>query len=134
MTKRFLITIGILGAISILFGAVGAYILEGNITEKYMHMYDTATQYLMFHALALLGLAFVNRYVSRSYMNTIYYFFVFGLVLFSGSLLFLSLKELTGVGLGSLSFITPLGGFLLFLGWITLIMAGTSYTHNKGHK
>jgi len=134
MTKRFLITIGLLGALSVLFGAFGAHILNGVISEKYMNMYNTANEYLMFHALALLGLAFVNRYVSRSYMNTIYYFFVIGIILFSGSLFIASLKELSGFGLGALSFVTPIGGILLLLGWITLIFAGTSYTHNKVHK
>jgi len=134
MTKRFLITIGIMGALSVVLGAFGAHLLSGIISDKYMSTYNTANEYLMFHALALLGISFMNRYISRSYSNTIYYFFVVGIILFSGSLLFLSLKDLTGVGLGSLSFITPLGGISLLFGWISLIFAGASYTHNKGNK
>jgi uncharacterized membrane protein YgdD (TMEM256/DUF423 family) len=134
MTKRFLITIGLLGALSVALGAFGAHILRGNISSENMETFNLANNYLMFHALALLGIAFANRYISRAYTNVIYYFFVIGIALFSGSLLFVSLKELTGVGLGSLSFITPVGGFSLLLGWITLIFAGSSYTHNKGNK
>ena len=134
MTKRFLVTIGIMGALSVIFGAFGAHILNGNISDSHLSTYNTANEYLISHALALLGLAFMNRYISRSYLNTIYYFFVIGIILFSGSLFLISLKELTGFGMGSLGIITPIGGILLFAGWITLIFAGASYKHNKGSK
>ncbi|MFK5854639.1 MAG: DUF423 domain-containing protein [Bacteroidota bacterium] len=134
MTKRFLVTVGIMGALSVILGAFGTHILSGNISEKYMSTYSTANEYLMFHALALLGLSFLNRYLSRSYLNTIYYFFTIGIVLFSGSLFIISLKELTGFGVGSLGILTPIGGLLLMAGWITLIFAGVSYKHSKGNK
>jgi len=134
MTKKFLITTGIMGALSVVLGAFGVHILIGIISEKHMSTYNTANEYLMFHTLALLGISFMNRYISRSYLNTIYYFFVIGIILFSGSLFLISLKELTGFGMGSLGIITPIGGILLFAGWITLIYAGASYKHNKGSK
>ncbi len=66
MTKRFLVTIGIMGAISVLMGAVGAHILEDNISDKYLNMFNTANEFLMYHALALIGLTAMNRNVSRS--------------------------------------------------------------------
>ena len=133
MTKRFLITIGIMGALGIIFGLIGALVLTGNISEENLGIYDTATEFLMFHTLALLGLAFMNRYVSRSYLNTIYYLFVIGIVLFSGLLFVTSVKELTGFSIGSLKMLIPTGGLLLFVGWITLIFSGISYTHKKKH-
>ncbi len=133
MTKRFLITIGIMGALGIIFGLIGTLVLTGNISEKNLGIYDTANEFLMFHALALLGLAFMNRYVSRSYLNTIYYLFVIGIVLFSGILFVTSVKELTGFSIGSLRMLIPFGGILLFSGWITLIFSGISYTHKKKH-
>jgi uncharacterized membrane protein YgdD (TMEM256/DUF423 family) len=134
MTKRFLVTIGIMGALSIIFGAFGTHILEGNISDNYLKTYNTANEYLMFHTLALLGLAFMNRYVSRSYLNTIYYFFLVGIILFSGSLYLISIKDITGFSMGSLGIITPVGGLFLLSGWITLIFAGASYKHTKGNK
>ena len=133
MTKRFLITIGILGAASVLLGAVGSHILEGNIPEKHLNMFNIANEFMMYHTLALLGLTFMNRYVSRSYLNTIYYLFVVGIILFSGTLLLGSLKEVTGFGIGILSKLTPLGGLLLISGWVVLIIAGLNYKHKKRH-
>jgi uncharacterized membrane protein YgdD (TMEM256/DUF423 family) len=131
MTKRFLITVGIMGALSVLFGAVGAHILEGNISNSNLIMFNTANEFLMYHSLALLGLTFMNRYVSRSYLNTIYYLFLTGIILFSGTLYFASIKELTGVGLGFLGNFTPIGGLLLLGGWIAVIFTGITYTHKK---
>ena len=134
MTKRFLITIGIMGALSIILGIFGTQILTDNISDKYMNIFTRGTEYLMFHALALLGLAFVNRYVSRSYMNAIYYFFVIGIALFSGSCFLISIKELAEYNIETLQVLSTIGGIFLIAGWIILIFAGSSYTHNKGKK
>ncbi len=123
-----------MGVLSVILGTFGAQILTDNISDKYLDMFNTSTYYLMFHALALLGLAFVNRYVSRSYMNVIYYFFIIGITLFSGSLFFISIKELTEINTDVLEVLTTIGSLFLITGWITLIFAGASYTHNKGKK
>jgi len=131
MTKRFLVTVGIMGAISVVSGALGAHILSGNISEKHMDIFNIANEYLMFHALALLGVAFMNRYVSRSYLNSIYYLFVVGVILFSGTLFISSLTELTGFSAGALAKLTPIGGIMLFAGWIVIIFSGINYTHKK---
>jgi uncharacterized membrane protein YgdD (TMEM256/DUF423 family) len=133
MTKRFLITIGIMGALGIVLGMVESLVLSGNISEKCISVFDTANEFLMFHTLALLGLAFMNRYVSRSYLNSIYYLFVIGIILFSGAQYIQSIKELTGFNPGSLNIIALVGGILLFAGWVTLIFSGVSYTHKKQH-
>ncbi len=133
MTKRFLITVGLMGAVSVLLGTFGAHILSGNIPQIDLDLFDVANEYLMFHTVALLGLAFMNRYVSRSYLNIIYYLFVIGVILFSGTIFIGSLKELTGFSLGGLSKLTPIGGLLLVAGWITIILSGLNYHHKKRH-
>jgi uncharacterized membrane protein YgdD (TMEM256/DUF423 family) len=133
MTKRFLITVGLMGALSVILGSFGAHILSGNIPEKDLHLFNVANDYLMFHTLALLGLAFMNRYVSRSYLNIIYYLFVIGVILFSGTIFISSLKELTGFSPGGLSKLTPIGGLLMVAGWITVLLSGVNYQHKKRH-
>ncbi len=131
MTKQFLITTGLMGALSVIMGAVGAHILECNISVNHMGLFNTANQFVMFHALALLALTFMNRYVKRSYTTTIYYLFVIGIALFSGTLYISSLKELTGFGPSILSKLVPVGGLLLIAGWITIVMSGLNYNHKK---
>ena len=131
MTKRFLITVGLMGAVGVLLGSLGAHVLSGNIPQEDLDLFDVANEYLMFHALALLGLAFMSRYVSRSYLNIIYYLFVIGVILFSGTIFISSLKELTGFSLGGLSMLAPIGGILLIAGWIAIILSGINYKHKK---
>ena len=133
MTKRFLVTIGIMGTLSVVFGSVGTHLLRDVISDEQLIIFNTANEYLMFHTLALLGLTALSRLLSRSYLNTIYYFFVIGIVLFSGTLIISSLKELTGFNPEARSILAPIGGIMLFIGWITIIMAGFSYKHKKSH-
>lgn len=134
MTKRFLITVGLMGALAVILGAFGTHILRDNIPQQDLDLFNVANEYLMFHALALLGLAFMNRYVSRSYLNIIYYLFVIGVILFSGTIFISSLKELSGFSIGSLNKLTPLGGLLLVSGWITVLLSGINYKHKKRHR
>ncbi len=131
MTKRFLVTIGIMGFFSIVLGAIGTHILDGYISEEQLSRFNTANGYIMFHALALFGLIALKRQVSSSYLNTIFFFFVIGVTLLSGILIISSLKELTGFDVESISFFAPIGEIMLVLGWISLIMAGFSYKHKK---
>ncbi len=131
MTKRFLITVGIMGTLCVMFGAIGAHILEGNISNNNLIKFNTANEFLMYHSLALLGLTFMNRYVSRSYLNTIYYLFVIGIILFSGTLYLSSIRELASMIPESFGKLTPIGGILLIVGWLTLVVTGINYTHRK---
>ncbi len=133
MTKRFLVTIGIMGFFSIILGAMGTHMLDGHISEEQLYVFDTANGYIMFHALALLGLIALKRKVSISYLNTIYFFFVIGIIFLSGVMIISSLKELTGFDDESISFFAPIGEAMLVLGWISIIMAGFSYKHKKSH-
>lgn len=135
MTKKYLITVGFLGATSVILGAFGSHLLRSHLSAGSMQIFETGLQYQMYHTLALLAMVFMNRYVSRSFLNFIFYFFTIGIVLFSGSLYILSMQELFGFKVGFLGPVTPVGGMLLILGWVTLIVAGSNYEHKKrSHK
>ncbi|PLX11312.1 MAG: DUF423 domain-containing protein [Marinilabiliales bacterium] len=131
MTKRILITVGISGALSVILGAFGSHLLNGSISHEKLEVWNTAVQYQMYHTIALLGITFMNRYLKRAYISTIYYLFFVGIIMFSGSLYIVSISEITGLGLGPLKYITPLGGLLLIIGWIYVILSGLTYEHNK---
>ncbi len=133
MTKRFLITAGIMGAFSVILGAIGQHFLAGNISDKSLTMFEIAYTFIMYHTLALLALTFMNRYVKRSYQNIIYYLFVIGIIMFSGTLLLASLKDVIGFGIGPLSKLAPMGGLLLIIGWVFIIFSGLNYKHKKRH-
>ena len=131
MTKVFLLTAGISGLIAVIMGAIGSHYLLGNLTPAHMVAYSTAVQIQMYHTLAILAITFFNRYVSRSVINTVYYFFLFGILLFSFPVYINSTTEVTGVGMGPFSFLAPIGGLLLMGGWIAIIYSGIIYVHHK---
>ena len=130
-TKGFLITIGISGALSVLLGGFGSHLLSGNISQSRLELWDTAIMFQMFHTLALLAITFMNRYLKRYYVQMTYYFFVIGIIFFSGPLYLVSIAELFGANLSVARFITPIGVLILTVGWIFITVAGFTYKHNK---
>jgi len=130
-TKGFLITIGLSGAISVLLGGFGSHLLNGNISNAQLALWDVAITFQMFHTLALLAITFMNRYLKRYYVQMTYYFFVVGVIFFSGPLYLESIAELFGVNLSVARYFTPIGVLLLTVGWIFITVAGFTYKHNK---
>lgn len=131
MTKKFLITVGILGVLSVILGAFGSHLLNGKISEENMRVYNIALTYQIYHTIALLALTFMNRYISRKYLDIIYWFFVVGIGLFSGSLFLISTQEATNLIIGSIGFLTPLGGISMIAGWLVVVFIGVTYQHKK---
>jgi uncharacterized membrane protein YgdD (TMEM256/DUF423 family) len=129
MLSRKLITIGLLGAISVSLGALGAHALKnqlpgGLITVDQLNGFDTATKYQMYHTLAMLLVVMLNKDLNNKFLKLAYHLFLWGIVLFSGSLYFLCTRNLVGMdGLRVLGPITPIGGLLFVAGWLMLIFA-----------
>ena len=109
-----LITAGALGATGVALGAFGAHALKvqlGQIPEA-LAWWSTATTYLLIHAVALGRVSSGGRWPAI--------FWSIGAVIFSGTLFAMSLGAPRWLGA-----ITPVGGLLLILGWLSLLIAGT---------
>ena len=107
-----------LGFLAVLAGAFGAHALRSRLSPDLLAVFETAARYQMYHALALLAVAWV---VSRSPTPLAAWagaLFVVGTVLFSGSLYLLALTGTRGLGA-----ITPLGGVAFLAGWVCLALA-----------
>ena len=135
MTKVYLMVAGISGFIAVFMGAVGSHLLMGKLSPEHMAAFNTAVQMQMVHTLAILSIAFFNRYVGRSFVNTVYYLFLLGILLFSFPVYLISTVEVTKISFSFLSFLPPLGGVAFMLGWIAVFWSGLTYVHHKrGHK
>ena len=75
-----------------------------------MAIYQTGVQYHMIHALALLALAALAERVR--FTAAVGWLFIFGVVVFSGSLYLLAITGDRWLGA-----ITPLGGLCFLAGW-----------------
>lgn len=123
--KQF-ITIGILGAVAVALGALGAHALKnqlstGLVTPDQLNGFDTAVKYQMYHTLAMFLIVLLKIKFESKLLNAAYLLFFWGIVLFSGSLYFLCTRNLLGMeGLRVLGPITPLGGVLFVAGWLCL--------------
>lgn len=103
------------GFLSVAAGAFGAHGLKDKVTPRHLEVFETAARYQMYHALALLGVAWL---MSRSPMPTLTaaaWTFLAGIIIFSGSLYALALT-----GIDKLGAITPIGGLSLLVGWALL--------------
>jgi uncharacterized membrane protein YgdD (TMEM256/DUF423 family) len=128
MKKQF-ITVGILGASAVILGAFGAHSLKnqlatGLITPDQLNGFDTGVKYQMYHTLAMLLLVAVGDKLDAKFVKYTWILFLTGIILFSGSLYFLTTRNILGMeGLKALGPITPLGGICFVAGWLMLVVA-----------
>jgi uncharacterized membrane protein YgdD (TMEM256/DUF423 family) len=121
-----LITIGILGALAVALGALGAHFLKskmdtGLITADQLSGFDTGVKYHMYHVIGMLIIVLLKNQYSSKALSLAYGFFFWGIILFSGSLYFLCTRQLLGMEwLKFLGPVTPLGGILFVAGWLCL--------------
>lgn len=127
--KNKLISIGLLGAVAVSLGALGAHFLKskletGLITPDLLNGFDTAVKYQMYHVIGMLLLVVLNKQFPHKFFGWAYALFFWGIILFSGSLYFLCTRHLLGMDwLKFLGPITPLGGICFVLGWLCICLA-----------
>ncbi|MEO1016541.1 MAG: DUF423 domain-containing protein [Pseudomonadota bacterium] len=108
LTKRLTIAIAALaGMLAVLAGAFGAHGFERSGDMAAAALFDTASTYQMWHALALLALAALGLHASPAAP-----IFVAAILLFSGSLYAYALTDI-----GWLVWLTPIGGLAFIIGW-----------------
>lgn len=121
MNKNILIAASLLGVTSVILGAFGAHGLKELVSAESIQTFETGVRYQMYHAILLL-FASSSSLVKEKNKKLIYYFVLLGIVFFSGSIYGLSTNELTTFNFKTIGFITPIGGLLLILAWVTLIV------------
>jgi uncharacterized membrane protein YgdD (TMEM256/DUF423 family) len=114
MTQVFLTIAAVLGGLSVALGAFGAHALEGKLTDRAQEIFETATRYQMYHALALMLVAVLlsRAEAAQSWLTTAGVAFIVGVLLFCGSLYTISFSGIKGFGA-----VAPLGGLALMIGW-----------------
>ena len=115
----------VLGAVSALsavgLGAFGAHALRGRLSAEMLNVFEVGVRYHMYHALALLAVAWASGRWSTGPVTTAGWLFVAGTLIFSGSLYLLSVTGIRWLGA-----ITPLGGIAFLAGWAALAIGAWS--------
>ena len=101
MYKTAMAAGALFAALAVILGAFGAHTLKDamQMPPDQLAIFDTGVRYQFYHSLGLL---------------------ITGIILFSGSLYAMTMLKLSGIGLGPVGIITPIGGLFFILGWIFL--------------
>lgn len=118
MDKTFFVIGAVLAGLGVALGAFGAHGLKGTLSPDMLANFETGVRYQMYHALALLAVAWAVSQWQKPLLVTGGWLMVVGVVIFSGSLYVLSLTGLRWLGA-----ITPIGGVALIAGWGCLVVA-----------
>lgn len=112
--RRFVILAAVLGAVGVALGAFGAHGLAGVFEANGRgDTFQTASDYHMYHALALLFVGLAGGHMAGRWAQWAGYLLLAGVVLFSGSLYILAIFDV-----GFMGAVAPLGGTALIAGWL----------------
>ena len=120
MERTFFIIGSGLAGLAVATGAFGAHGLQKMVAPERLDTWEKAVRYQIYHALALLLLAWALTYwpEQTKLLTTAGWLFLAGVVIFSGSLYLLVLSEIRWLGA-----ITPFGGVAFVAGWLCLVVA-----------
>jgi uncharacterized membrane protein YgdD (TMEM256/DUF423 family) len=101
--------------VAVAAGAFGAHALRDRLPPDLLSAYEVAVRYQAYHALALIAVAILAERQSSPVIQAAGLAFALGTVFFSGSLYVLAITGARWLGA-----VTPIGGVLFLLGWLTL--------------
>ena len=106
-------------ALVIGLGAFGAHGLKSMVSASNLAIFKTGVQYHFYHALAILW--YVSWRKNEEMSRAVLWSFVLGIILFSGSLYLLSIRELFSFSISWVGPLTPVGGLTFMIGWLLII-------------
>lgn len=110
--RIFFVLGSVFAGLAVLFGAFGAHALRDSLSPEDLATFEVGIRYQMYHALGLLVTAWAVSRWEASTAVAAGWFFVAGIIIFSGSLYLLVLTGPRWLGA-----VTPVGGVALIVGW-----------------
>jgi uncharacterized membrane protein YgdD (TMEM256/DUF423 family) len=117
--KLFVACGAVAGALGVLLGAFGAHAMKSRLSADLLAIWQTAVQYHLWHALALvaIGLAAISLPASVP-LRWAGWLMLAGVAIFSGTLYLLALTGARWLGA-----ITPIGGTAMIVAWLLFAWA-----------
>lgn len=116
---RLWLTVGALsGLLSVALGAFAAHGLQARVGPAEIAAFETGARYQMYHALALIAVAWAASQGGGNFAQAAGWAFLAGTILFSGSLYYLGFT-----GSRALVLVTPIGGIAFLAGWLALALS-----------
>ena len=116
MNKLFLLSGSILGFLGVGIGAFGAHAFKPMLDASgRVDTFETGVRYLFYHAIALVLVGILSKEFPVKTVTYSGYSFLFGVLVFSGSLFLICFTGIKVFGA-----VAPIGGTLMILGWALL--------------
>ena len=111
----FIILGGLLAALAVGLGAIGAHALKSQLTTEQLATFHTAVQYQMYHAIGLVLVGLLSLHQRSRWFEGAGWSMLIGIILFSGLLY-------AWVATGRRFFVypVPVGGVALIIAWMLL--------------
>lgn len=120
MARQWIMVAAGLGFLGVALGAFGAHGLQATLeANDRVGTFETASRYHMFHALALLAVAWLSTHTPTNWPRRAGLLLTAGTLIFSGSLYLLAVFDW-----GFMGAVAPVGGGLLLAGWTCVGLAG----------
>ena len=116
MDRFFFLSGAVAALIAVALGAFGAHSLRTKLSPEMLAIFEVGVRYQMYHAFGLIAVAWAMARWPDANLNGAGWAFIFGILIFPGSLYLLSITDVRWLGA-----ITPIGGLAFLLGWAILI-------------
>ena len=130
MKSKLISTAAILGAMSVILGALAAHQLKNVLTPTSLDAFDKGVRYQIYHSLLLLFIAFSCNKENERVIKPIAILIIIGVVLFSFSIYLLSTQSLSQINFSILGPITPIGGICMISAWILMAIKAKKIFNN----
>lgn len=118
MDRLFIVVGSFAACLGIALGAFGRHQLGATLSESMLSAYETALDYHLTHALAVVVVGCILRvYSGNGLVKAAGWMLLAGIVLFCGSLYLMAITSQPEVAV-----LTPLGGLAFLLGWLVLAL------------
>ena len=100
-------------AMAVLIGAFGAHGIKSMVTAEKLVTFETGVRYHFYHAFGLVMVAIAQQSFPGIRLNSSFYAFIVGILLFSFNCYFYVLSDVK-----TFAMIVPVGGLMFVLGWV----------------
>jgi uncharacterized membrane protein YgdD (TMEM256/DUF423 family) len=121
MDRLFFMLGALSGFIGVALGAFAAHGLKNRLTPELLATFEIGVRYQMYHAFALIAVAWACTRWPGAAATAAGWLFVAGTVLFAGSLYVLALTGARWLGM-----VAPVGGLAFLAGWACLAWSAWS--------
>ena len=104
-------------SLSVILGAFGAHGLKDKLSDYSISVFNKGVMYQFFHGICIILAVILDYNLKSLSFDTSIWLFIFGIILFSGSLYILAITEVKWFGM-----ITPIGGIMFILGWASMFI------------